>query len=162
MSDNKKKEYEDEQEESNQTPLITVIIILALIGFIYIYYKNKTTKPETKFIHEAPLTKSDFERMGVSMSVSQSLPTKEVHILNKIEGKKQSLPTSKDVHILQELLPSSHHPIDYTNLDNPSRTKNSFHSFQPASSNSASFHSMNYSDSDFFPVKEGSFIPSYD
>lgn len=138
MSDNKKKEYEsDEEEESNQnpkneTPLITVIIILALIGFIYIYYKNKTTKPEPKFIHEAPLTKSDFERMDVSMSQLQDVPT-------------------------------SYHSS--RNLDNLPRESDSF---QSASSDLIidedlipSFHSMNYSDIDSFPVKEGSFTSSY-
>lgn len=171
MSDNKKKEYEsDEQEESNQnpkneTPLITIIIILALIGFIYIYYKKNTTKKQ--FIFEDPLTFEDMARIDGSRSLNLS-KTQSTDNLSRASNSFQST-NSEDVYILKDLIPNSFHSIDYTNLDNPSTASDTFHSFQPASSNSQSvqildipsFDSMNYSDFDSFPVKEGSFTPSY-
>ncbi len=146
MSDNKNKEYEsDEQEESNQnskneTPLITVIIILALVGFIYIYYKKNTTKKQ--FIIEDPLTFEDMARIDGSRRLDLS--------------KTQSTDNS--------LIPTSHHS---TNLDNLSRASNSFQSTNSEDGYILedlipnSFHSFNYSDSDSYSVKEGSFTPSY-
>lgn len=130
MSDNKKKEYEsDEQEESNQnpkneTPLITVIIILALVGFIYIYYKNQTTKP--KYSSDPPFTPADFKRMSVSMSQLQGVPTSYHSNLPRESDSFQS--ASSDLIIDKDLIPSYH---------------------------------SNFSNSDSFPVKEGSFTPSY-